>query len=1227
MNHTQRASRRVVRVLLLLAATGLAAPAVASHGVVPANFVVPDQGHTRSLGARTKAKKKVAGKKKVTGKKKGETAEEADQRARDLPKEIKKEQNLAPKQEVKLDDNLSKTKSLKGVDEGKAPAASAGALRGDLTAMADDKLEEELRLTEQLVSIETECNEVSPVRFRLGDLYWVKSERAFLKANDFGTPAADKARYEQELAELRTDSIHSYQKIVDDCPEYKEMPKVMYYLGKALMDADRSKEGAGFLKRVIKEYPDSEWVPQAWYLVGEFFFYKANDALKALEAYGKVTDYPKSPSYGEAVYKQGWCYINTGEWQKALDKFKYVIALSDDAAQGDAKLRLGLRKSGLRDYVRAYSNVGDSKQALKNFLSVGGKDALQGMLENLGAWYVKRDAHFDTVQIYRDLIKSFGRSTRLPVWQGYIVDATSRMGNRDQTVAEARKLTEYFADVRGRLQKTEATGPERKAIESDVREAEEIAENTLRRLAFEYYKEANKLKGRAGQQTLKLAQELHRHYLDVFPEPKKDSEVNYVFFVRFQYADILYKVEEFEDAAKNYELVVEMNPHPTKDAEKRIVLIAAEEAVRSYDELVQDLDRKNPPEISGTEPKPIPQVKQKLIDACQRYIRYVGSEGEKIVEIRYKMARIYYTYNHFEQAAPAFNDIVANHPKNEVACYSANLVLDIYNGKKDYVNLKQSARSYLDNKQLACGDEDRKRFAKIEESSTFLLVKGEYEEKKRYISAGNAYMAFYSSYPKSEYAADAVYNASVNYDLGNKLDKANEIRRFLVDKMPVCTPGQKEGCAPEDLVKQTLYNIAQAYERVVDFDNAARYLDQFAARFKDDARSKDAVFNAGEYRATLGDFAGGRAGREKFIKLYPSDPDINKVAFAICESIEDEAKSLEGQAKAGKSGIGNAILAKWEEAHDCYFNYIKNPAYAKADTDALCQAQYRRMEIMRTKTNYEKGVGEMKTYLLKNWPTWQKAGVPKVPRCAKAIAEIQLRDLEWRLKKYSDLTIADLGFTEAGKKKFEASIKSKVTERDALIEEYKKVAAIGVPEPALHALFNIGEAYRNSIDALLKARIPDQIEGLKLSNDDKETARRFLREQAAPIEASAVEAYSFCVQQANTLGVYNEWSVKALNQLNRLRPEEYPLVVERYNAVQFSDKLKVQQNGIVIADGESYKAVEVALKQPPPAPKPTAAEPAPATPPAPGAVKPGTAPAKPATAPSAPAASNDGVRR
>lgn len=1084
-----------------------------------------------------------------------------------LPRHIRREQELAPKIEFQLDEQLGKTKSLKPIGGvSKRPTLTAEDIAKHGEALIESKLDEEIELTQQLVNIETDCRESASARFRLADLYWEKSKRAFFKANDFKTSENERARYTKSMKQLQSTSIASYQTIVSDCPNYDELPKVLYYLGKALMEVERSKEGAGYFKRVIQEYPNSEWVPHSWFMIGEYYFNYANDAIAALKAYTKATEYEKSSMYGYAIYKQGWCFINVGEWEDALKKFKEVVTISEDQSQQiDQRARLTLRKEALKDYVRAYSNIRSSKAALKTFYAIGGKDNLKSMLEQLGNWYINRDAHTDTIVVFRDLIQSYRRSTRLPVWQGRIVDATSRSGNRRQTVIEAKKLTEYFAELRGRVQRNELDTSEKETVAKDVREAEDIAENTLRRLAFEYYKESTKLKGQAATRTLKLAEHLHQHYLEVFPEPKKDAEVNYVFYVRFQYADILYKLENFEAAANNYEQVVEMNPNPTKADQKKIVLVAAEEAVRSYDELVQDLDRKTPPKISGTEPKEIPPVKQKLIDACLRYIRYVGTEGDKIVEIRYKMARIYYTYNHFDKAAPAFNDIVSNHPTNKVACYAANLVLDIYNGRKDYKNLREAARAYTVNKKLACDAEDKERFVQIEESSSFHLIKSEYEDKKRYIAAGDEFMKFYKRFPQSQYADDAVYNAAVNYDLGNKLDKANEVREFLVKTFP-----------QSPLVIETLYNIAQSYERIVDFDNAAKYLEQFASRFPDDKRSKDAIYNAALYRATLGDYAGGKSGRERFIRQYPNDPEIHKIAFDICESLEQEAQSIEDNKKGG-----NAALAKWSQAHDCYFSYVKNSAYARADTDMLCQAQYRRLEIMRTVTKYEKGANEIKKLLQRSWPNWRKKGIEKLPRCAKAIATIELRDLEGSFKHYSKMSIAELNPTDAGKKKFDASIKKKTKERDILVEEYKQIALLGkvVVEAALTASYYVGEAYRESIEALLQAPIPNKIPGYKLTKEDKQILRNQLKEMADPIEKLAVDAYGLCVQTASKYGVYNRWSVKAFNRLHALRPLEYPILVEHIEPLQLHDKLTVETNEFIIAEGDNYKSIELPLKK------------------------------------------------
>jgi tetratricopeptide (TPR) repeat protein len=1118
----------------------------------------------------------------------------------DAPKRsIKKEESLAPKKEVNIDEEISKTKDFKPADVGgNRPTLTPDELKRATTEqLMEDKLDEEIELAKKLLELETECDSASPVRFRLADLYWEKAKRAFFKSQDFSTAEGERRRWEDLSKKLQDATIKHYTKIVDDCEGYKDYSKVLFYLGKALAEVDRAKDGAGYLKRIIKEFPESEWLASAWFMVGEYYFNNANDALAALKAYKKATEVPKSNVYAFAVYKQGWCYINTGDWDQALERFDEVVTASEDPQQElDPKGRASLRREALKDYVRAYSHVGKSEQALKTFYKAAGKDAkdmVPQMMEWLGSWYIQQGAHQETIDTYTSLIKSYRRSTRLPIFQGRVVDASSRLGDKKSTVAQVKLLTDYFGEIRERVKKGDLNNDEKKTIDKDMREAEDIAENTLRRLATEYYKEAKKLRGNAEDRTYRFALDLFRHYLTVFPEPKKDADVNYVFFMRFYYADILARLEEFLEAAKNYDMVVDMNPHPKKETEKQIVLAAAEESVRNYDELVQDLDRKSPPEISGTEPKQIPKIKQDLIASCQRYIEYVGDQGDKIVPIRYKMARIYYTYNHFDKAAPAFNDIVKNHPENEVACYSANLALDIYNGKKDYKALRETSHAYLENKKLACGDEDRQKFAKIEESSSFLLVKTEYEDKKRYVAAANAYLQFYKDYPKSEFADDAVYNAAVNYDLGNRLDKANETRKFLVDKLP-----------DSPLVPDTLYNIALSYERIVDFENAAQNFELFARRYPDDKRSKDAVYNAGLYRATLRDYAGGKNGRELFIKKYPGDPEVHNVFFSICEMLEEEAENLEAAQKAGKANQ-NAALQKWTEAHDCYEKFVKNPLYARADQDLVCHAQFRRGEIMRQKTNYDKGYADQKKLLLGNWPQWKKAagGVDKLPRCAAAIAEIEFRDLDPRMKKYKDITLAEFNpATEAAVKRFKASVASKIKERDELVGQYRAVAEIGVAEWALASLYDIGELYRDSIQKLLEAPIPDKIQGQKLSAEDKQIARDQLKNEAAPIEESAVEAYRLCVQKANELGVYNKWSVRALDQLNKLRPEEYPLVTERIAALEFKDKLVVAENSVVVLDGDSYKSADVqvttgvgkppAAKPAPPAAPPSKAPPA-----------------------------------
>src|SRR5690606_22214983 len=72
-----------------------------------------------------------------------------------------------------------------------------------------------------------------------------------------------------------------------------------------------------------------------------------------------------------------------------------------------------------------------------------------------------------------------------------------------------------------------------------------------------------------------------------------------------------------------------------------------------------------------------------------------------------------------------------------------------------------------------------------------------------------------------------------------------------------------------------------------------------------------------------------------------------------------------------------------------------------------------------------------------------------------------------------------------------------------------------------------------------------------------------------------VEAFRICVDKANELGVYNKWSALALQRLQKLRPEQFPPLVERLAEVNFEDRLVVAENGIVIPDGKNWRAADV----------------------------------------------------
>ena len=158
------------------------------------------------------------------------------------------------------------------------------------------------------------------------------------------------------------------------------------------------KEGAlEIYTRIIREYPDSGFVPDAWVSFGEYYFGEQQLEL-ALKAYKKAAAYPKPEVQGFAEYKLGWVYYNLGDFAESCLHFQRVMKLAADVqAQGHKKFTLD--REARKDWVTAIPILATPTPPL---------NAFDGSLRNT----------FDPWRLIWPIVGSMQDETRKPVGFG-----------------------------------------------------------------------------------------------------------------------------------------------------------------------------------------------------------------------------------------------------------------------------------------------------------------------------------------------------------------------------------------------------------------------------------------------------------------------------------------------------------------------------------------------------------------------------------------------------------------------------------------------------------------------------------------------------------------------------------------------------------------------------------------------------------------------------------------
>jgi cellulose synthase operon protein C len=935
------------------------------------------------------------------------------------------------------------------------------------------------------------------------------------------------------------DAIKIYEVIEKKYPKYERMPDVLYSLGQAYWDRQDYKNALKSYRRLIKDFPKSQYIADAWLAFGEFYFQVApddeRDVKKALDAYQSAAKNQDSPVFGYATYKQGWCHYNLTRHDKAAEKFKEVILYSQINKDILGVRRIGLAKEARKDYVLAYAQYGTAQAAPGEFKQVADNDAdLRVMLERLADIYYGDGKDRDAIIAYQTLMKMRPDDTKNPLFQAKIVKLASRIGEKRQVVGQARKLSDEYKRVRAVHASIKQGDPKHEAVGEDLKAADDVSDNTLRYLATTWHNEAKKT---LDTSTFEYAYELYGDYLDLFPDRKEAYEM------RFFYAELLYRLERFEQAGEQYVRVF-LHDKKGKWAEP-----SAEEAVRAYDEVVKDYDRANKGKtvvaaITPGQPvkgQPIPEPKKKLLAASKNYVE-AYPKGKIVVESQYKIARILWEYLYFDESTPRFLEFIELHSDHPRAIQSANLVLDTFSQLEDYEGLNKVARQFYANGKLMKDEDFKKLVADVVENSSFKLI-AKYEAGKQWEEAAKRYLSFAEEFPKSQYADKALANAAATFTRAGQLDRAIKVRIKLVNEY-------KES----SLVPDQIFAVAASYEQIVAYKDAAAWLERFVTAYPKDSRAKDALFNASIYRHGTGDTKGAVEDREKYLKAYPDAKDAEDVAYSIATAWEES------------NNLKKAIAA--------YDDFADK--YRRKDAARALNANYKAYKL-REKSRAGKGEMDKAFRNLEiHGASYKKSGKP-LDDVGDPLALVAFKNADEVLAKYKDLKIAKPDKPAEFKKTLEQKRKAK----EAVDGAYLEVVKLKSPDWAVASLFRNGEATADLVKAILAVPPPKG-----LTDEQSQLFKSKLEEQTLPIEEQAANFMVLCLDKSAEFAVFNDWTRKCLGYLEENRPNTYPKnQLEQRSKVDVAARAPEAGQGLILdfpKPGEKPKADPATAPPPPP---------------------------------------------
>jgi TolA-binding protein len=1030
---------------------------------------------------------------------------------------------------------------------------------------------------------DTDAEDKAGYYFMLGELYAKQQRYWRLKSAELAI-AADKTRDTRATRDAATaaataktylvKAVKIYQELTTNHAfrNYAQMDVALFYYGYTLQSGSYVAEARKVFDQLLADYPRSKYVPEAHFAFAEYFF-EISQYADAEARYRSVLKFPTASVYWYALYKVGWIALNRRDPTLALDTFYQVT-------QGTArdKDQANLHRAAAKDFVRAYAEVGKADKASAAFQRVDPKATLD-MLAMLADLYAEQGKSDKAIYVYRELMTTAPTHHAVCQWQYDVVGATMSMTGA--TTADKVKEVENLVRLYAALARKQVLPA------ADAHDCHDNALAMAGDLARAYHSEAVKTKN---PDTFGSAERLYRSYLDGFRDAPDHPQLEYY------YAELLWsradlerdprrKTQAWELASEAFTRVVKRHAVDAKTLQ-----VSAYAAVLGWKNAL-DIDPRPPRPVETAEEiekvyatipaeLPIPPREQKMIDAFELYITYITDPNDaELVGMKFLEADTYRRYNHFAQAVPLFQDILAHHRGHDSAETAAQMLLDIYNRMQRYDAMLALAdslaadKTFLTGKDALVGVIGTLKVQSLRKQADKLAQQAAAANNnfRASIACGEAYLAIYNHDPEAAGNDEVLYNALVCYQDGKSIGAS----LYVYGKLKEYYPTSK-------LYARATARVGKAYGDIAFYKQAAETLEDYANKYAGEDDAYRALGEAVFFRRGLGDDTKAIEDTRTFVRMFGAKrpQDAANAMFGLTAVYEKRGDSdaLIGHLRGYLRDYGDRFGADRRViAYGKIGQALWRQSCPVEPVDGSC------IKVVRERAISAKRRARSTEQPTQCGPEWHMkvTVIARDPRKVKAALDA-FHAAEAEFEHVSGKTGGD----EAGARYYYAQ--AKLVHADQVFESYLALAfpsnldfdparaairtqslarfdrwlvtrtKIGADAKARYdaivqlkdaataiaAVARIGQISQSLSDTLFTAEIPRDVRTGPYAADKVEAFCDQMAIYTEPLDKTALDTYGTCLAQSTRLGWFSEWSRLCERELGQIQPDKFPTALE-----------------------------------------------------------------------------------